>query len=109
MKGQKIQTKDKKLLDAVDKYCKNILEAPNTIEELAKLYIKDKIIPTQKRDDARHVAVATINEMDYLVSWNFKHLANARKQIKIRIVNEKEGYFYPLYLSTPLEVMYEDK
>ena len=46
--------------------------------------------------------------IDILVSWNFKHLANIQKQIAVRIVNEKEGYFYPLLLTNPMEVIYEN-
>lgn len=46
--------------------------------------------------------------MDVLLSWNFRHLANIKKQISVRIINEKNGYFYPLALTNPMEVMSEN-
>lgn len=107
------RTKDdierKRLMDAVGKYCsKNILELTNEVINLANLYIKEKIIPVNKIEDAQHIAFSTLNEMDFLISWNFKHLANKNKERKVHLFNEKEGYFYPLNLTTPLGVMDED-
>ncbi|OHD56632.1 MAG: hypothetical protein A2096_15320 [Spirochaetes bacterium GWF1_41_5] len=99
--------KRKLLQDIVKKYCPNVYHVTAEIDKLANLYIKEKIIPAKKRDDARHIAVCTINEIDCLVSWNFKHLANENKEIKIHVVNQREGYFYPLNLTTPLGVMDE--
>jgi len=46
--------------------------------------------------------------MDILLSWNFKHLANIKKQMGVKLVNERNGYLYPLLLTTPMEVLYED-
>ena len=77
-------------------------------DTLANVYIKEKIIPIKKIEDAQHIAIATCNQIDILVSWNFKHLANIQKQIAVKVVNEKEGYFYPLLLTNPMEVIYEN-
>jgi predicted nucleic-acid-binding protein len=48
------------------------------------------------------------NEMDILLSWNFKHLANIKKQILVNSVNEREGFLKKLNLLSPLEVQNED-
>ena len=56
-------------------------------------------------NDAMHVSIAVIYELDVLVSWNFTHLANINRERKIAVVNQSEGYFYPLRITTPLEVM----
>lgn len=77
------------------------------IEELGNKYIKEGIIPVQKIDDAMHVAFATYYEFDILLSWNFRHLANIKKQMAINAVNESEGYLKKLSLLNPMEVMYE--
>lgn len=77
-------------------------------DALANVYIREEIIPQRKIEDAQHIAISTCNQIDILISWNFKHLANIQKQIAVRIVNEKEGYFYPLLLTNPMEVMYEN-
>jgi hypothetical protein len=77
-------------------------------ERLAHIYIKDGVIPVKKFDDARHIGLATTNSFDILLSWNFKHLANVNKRIKIKIINEREGYFYPLDLVTPIQLIYDE-
>ncbi len=78
------------------------------IEGLAELYVREGVIPARKRDDAMHVAICTVLEYDVLLSWNFKDLANVRKQTRINAVNQQQGYLKPLLLLTPLEVMGDD-
>jgi hypothetical protein len=104
----------KELQNLVTKYkeCFKILEADNEkIDEitfLAEEYIKGKIIPEKKVSDAFHIAYSTIFEMDILLSWNFKHLANVNKERRILIVNKMHGYNYPFRLANPLEVQYDE-
>lgn len=106
------KTKDKnrkiKLLELIKRYSLKILTLDIDSNVLANVYIREKIIPARKIEDAQHIAIATCNQIDILVSWNFKHLANIQKQIAVKIVNEKEGYFYPLVLTNPMEVIYEN-
>jgi len=75
------------------------------IAALAELYVRESVIPARKRDDAVHVAICTVLEYDVLLSWNFHHLVNVRKQIRINAANQQQGYLKPLLLLTPLEVM----
>lgn len=77
------------------------------IKRLAQFYIKHGIFPERKLEDALHVAIATVNQMDILLSWNYRHLANVNKERKIHIVNFQEGYAKPFRLITPMEVAYE--
>lgn len=98
----------KLLLEVIEKYSLRILTLDKTSDDLARVYLKEKIIPPKKLEDAHHIAIATCNQMDVLLSWNFKHLSNIQKQISVKIVNEKEGYFYPLILTNPMEVVYEN-
>ena len=95
------------LLSTLRKYELRILSLNEEADILAGYYIAEGVIPSNKIDDARHVAIASVNNIDILVSWNFKHLANVKKQKGIQIVNEKYNYFYPLILVSPLEVFYE--
>jgi len=78
-----------------------------TVDRLAARYIERGAVPQMKWADAQHLAYATIYEMDILLSWNFKHLANVNREARIRVVNTEEGYHYPLRLLSPLEVAYE--
>ena len=100
-------TQKTRLLEVVKKYALRILTLNEESDKLAKIYIKEKIIPARKIEDAQHIAISTCNQIDILLSWNFKHLANIQKQIDVKIVNEREGYFYPLILTNPMEVTYE--
>lgn len=84
-------------------------EARAEIERLAKAYVVQTIIPAAKFEDALHVAYATVHQMDILLSWNFKHLANVRREGLIMAVNEQEGYWHRLRLLSPLEVEDENE
>ena len=64
--------------------------------------------PANKFEDAVHAAVATVFEMDALISWNLKHLSNLKKMEMINGVNMKEGYSKRLELITPMEVSDEE-
>lgn len=77
------------------------------IRRLASRYLDKGAIPKSKLEDALHVAYATVCEMDILLSWNFKHLANVNREARILAINLEEGYRFPLRLLSPLEVLYE--
>jgi predicted nucleic acid-binding protein len=79
------------------------------IEELAKSYIASGIIPEKKIEDALHIAICTVFEMDVLLSWNYKHLANVNKERLILSANLLEGYSKQFRMATPMEVMYEEE
>lgn len=78
------------------------------VEQLATAYVREKIIQEDFYDDARHIAYATIEKVDVLVTLNLEHIANEWIIRKINSVNLKEGY--PLVIvRTPEEVkVYED-
>ena len=75
---------------------------------LAGKYITEGVIGRGKLVDAEHIAIATINRVDVLVSWNFRHIVNLQKIRGYNLVNLKYGY--PLLeIRSPLEVItYEE-
>lgn len=75
------------------------------IDRLATLYRRKGVLPIKSVADSLHVAYATVYNMDALLSWNFKHLANLNRKIKVNALNMQEGYSQPLVLATPLEVL----
>jgi predicted nucleic acid-binding protein len=97
--------KKKKLLDVVVKYKLEVFSLNEEAIDLANKYLAKEILPKKKIEDARHIAIATINECDALVSWNYKHLVNITKERKIIAANLEEGYNYLLRLITPMEVI----
>jgi hypothetical protein len=76
-------------------------------EHLAKLYLGAGVIPRRFIADAQHIAIATLAEVDVLVSWNFKHIVNLRRIKGYNAVNLGMGYL-PLEIRTPREVL-DDK
>ena len=98
-----------KLLSIIKEYHLKILELNSEeekeIQELAYKYIDNKIIPEKKEADALHIAICVIKKIDYLVSWNYKHLANINKENRIRILNWELGYRIDLRIITPMELI----
>lgn len=78
------------------------------VAHLADVYLQQQIVPLKKRDDAFHVAYATVFEMDVLLSWNFKHLANIRREARFASVNQAQGYWRTPRIVSPMEVEDEE-
>lgn len=76
--------------------------------KLAQSYISSGVIGAAKKLDAQHIATATVQRVDILVSWNFKHIVNLERIHGYNSVNLRHGY--PLLeIRTPQEVIgYED-
>ena len=100
------------LLEAVHKYSlPEIRLTPAEDEEVSALadeYLRRGVIPPSKPEDALHLAIATVLEYDILLSWNFRHLANVRKQAQVDEVNSQTGYHHTLSLLNPMQVIYEE-
>jgi predicted nucleic acid-binding protein len=62
------------------------------MEVLAELYLKHKIVSRQYSQDAGHVAICSVERIEYLASWNYKHLANVYRNKAFNGVNLLHGY-----------------
>jgi len=82
------------------------LEVTEDARELARWLISEGSIPEQAEVDAFHISVAAVNGMEYLLSWNCKHIANAAIRPKIEAVCRRHGYEPPI-ICTPQELMEE--
>ena len=71
------------------------LEFSEEIAILAEGYISRGIFHRKFIADAFHVALASFHKIDYLVTWNFGHIANVRKQARIRVFITAAGFFSP--------------
>ena len=84
-----------------------VLEESSESLALAQAYVLSGAIPADYEDDARHVAIATINDIRVIISWNFRHMVNVDRKRKINSVNLREGL--PLLdLVSPWEISYEE-
>jgi len=78
------------------------LEATTLAEQL----IQSRSLPTKAEVDALHIGIATVHGMEYLLTWNCKHIANARMRTQIDAVCRDLGYEPPV-MCTPEELMEE--
>jgi hypothetical protein len=85
-----------------------ILIPDNQSFDLLRQYEKHEIIPAKFRNDMLHIAVATIAEVDILVSWNFKHIVRYDKIQQFNAVNIENGY-RTVAIYSPREVAHYEK
>lgn len=71
------------------------LELVDEAAILAEAYIERGIFQRKYIGDAIHVALASYHKIDYFVTWNFGHIANVRKQARLRMFNSAAGFFAP--------------
>lgn len=95
-----------KLLKVIEDYPIEVLpvEKLEEIGLLAQMYLDRGTMPPKKLFDALYVAFCVVAKIDYLVSWNFKHLANINRERRILAKNYELGYIHPLRIITPIEL-----
>jgi len=81
-----------------------VLEPTESAAELVDVLLSEGALPRLARDDATHVAIAAVHRMDYLVTWNCRHIDNAEVKPLIRSVCASHGYTCP-EICTPEELM----
>ena len=81
-----------------------LLDVSADVENLAKKLIADKALPAKAVTDALHIAVAAVHGINYLLTWNCKHIANAEMQKAIEKVCEDRGCKCPI-ICTPEELL----
>jgi len=82
----------KELLKKYDKDCLEYVKLTDEAINLANCYIAENIVSAKCLDDCRHIAIATINRVDVLTSWNFKHIVNYDRIRMYNSVNLKYAY-----------------
>lgn len=75
------------------------LDLAEEVAILAEGYISRGIFHRKFIADAVHMALASFHKVDYLVTWNFGHLANVRKQARVRLFNAAAGFFSPVIVT----------
>jgi len=84
-----------------------MLEINTDVLEIARIYIERLLMPDDAEGDALHLAIASYHNMNVLLTWNCKHLANPNKFGHIDKVNGELGLPVPL-ITTPLNYLSED-
>ena len=81
-----------------------LLEVNAKANELTKCLSKHKAVPEKAIEDGAHIAIACVHGMDYLLTWNCKHIANAESYKAIARVCESQHYDPPV-ICTPTEFL----
>ena len=86
------------VVDGID-----LLESSGEVDALADALIRGKAIPPSEPRDAFHIAIAAVHGVKYLLTWNFKHIANATLRSRIENICRDAG-FVPPTICTPDEL-----
>lgn len=96
--------KAQKMKTLISEFDITILEGSEEAATLAELYQKQGIIPPNSTIDAQHIAVASINDMDMIISLNFRHIVRKKTVTMTGLVNINMGY-KPIEIHSPMEVV----
>jgi predicted nucleic acid-binding protein len=106
MKAQEPKRSD--MMDLISKYNVEILESTDETIHLASIYLQHDGIPEKKQLDAFHIAIASVNRLDFIVSCNFKHINKLKTKRMVEFVNFNEKY-QNITICRPEELIdYED-
>ncbi len=98
----------KNLVRAIKAENTEFIEITDEAVDLAAQYIAENVVGQTSYADCLHIALATINRADYLISWNFKHIVNIKRIQGYNAINIKNGY-KQLDIRSPRDFMtYED-
>ncbi len=94
----------KELVNHLKKDFTEFVEITNEAIELALQYISEKVVGETSYADCLHIALATIQKADFLISWNFKHIVNIQRIMGYNSINIKNGY-KQLEIRSPRDLM----
>jgi predicted nucleic acid-binding protein len=97
------EPKRSKMIELVTQFNMIVLEVEQSVYDLADIYIEMGIIPAQYRLDGVHIAMAALNDLDCIVSLNFRHINKLKTKTATEIVHRMKGYNNP-FICTPMEV-----
>jgi len=94
-----------KMLGLIKEYNVEVFDENKEAVNLARVYIENGIIPKGSLYDALHIAVATINEIDLILSLNFQHINRVKTKTGTLAINKLYGYNKEIMICSPQEVM----
>jgi predicted nucleic acid-binding protein len=81
-----------------------LVELNQSVRSLAAQFLSRSSLPPKASDDAVHIAAATVHGLDYLLTWNCRHIANAQIQRNLEEISLDFGYQLPV-ICTPYELL----
>jgi hypothetical protein len=83
------------------------VEIDAEVVAIAERYMAEHLVPAEVAGDATHLAAASVHEMDFLLTWNIRHLANPNKTDHLTVINRRLGLLTPAIV-TPEMLWLED-
>jgi len=96
--------KREKMLNLILEYDIPILEPNDEAVRIADLYISENIIPQKYRTDGLHISIATVNDMNMIISMNFQHIVKRKTRLLTGNINTLNGY-HAVEICSPMEVV----
>jgi predicted nucleic acid-binding protein len=101
------ERKRNNMLDLIERYNINTLHPDDEVIRLGNLYIINNIIPKRYLLDSLHIAIASVNELDCVLSYNFGHINRLKTKVLTARLNREEGY-NSIVICTPREVLEDE-
>ena len=98
------ENKRDRLIEVINKIKLKSLEGGSLVDDLAGKYINAGLIPKKYEDDAIHIAIAVINQLDIVVSWNMEHMVKLKTRLGVNVINRLNGH-REIEICTPEEVL----
>jgi predicted nucleic acid-binding protein len=102
------EPKQSQMVELIYKYNMEFLGQNDEAERLANIYIQDGVIPQKYFMDGVHIALSSISDLDFIVSFNFRHIVKRKTMIMTESINIREGY-RRIGIHSPTEVIENDE
>ena len=102
------EPKQSQMIALTERYGVTLLELNVEADRLAQAYVDEGIIPAKHFIDAAHIATATVHDLDFIVSLNFRHIVKRKTVTMTESVNLREGY-KRIGIFSPMEVIENDE
>lgn len=96
------------MLSLIERYNIKVIDADDEAVRLAGVYVQNNVIPAKYRMDGTHIAIASINELDCILSFNFQHINKLKTKRMTELINLNEGY-KGIIICTPMEVLEDEE
>jgi hypothetical protein len=108
LEATKDEAKREKMLELIARYEIPVLAESDAAANLAAIYIKETVIPLRFRTDGLHIAIASVNDLDIVVSANFQHIVKPKTIRLSGAINTANGY-HAVQIYSPTEVLKYEK
>jgi len=98
------EVKRGKMMNLITEYGITVLAPNDEAVRVAGIYVSERIIPQKYRTDGLHIAIATVNDLDMIISMNFQHIVKRKTKLLTGSINALNGY-RTIEILSPMEVV----